>query len=194
MLEKEDSAIVFIDFGYFKKILDLFNINKFNIDLKKFAIALCKEQKLFCKKIYFYDAPPFKDNQKKLDKYNRFISLLKKRDIIIKEGRCQKILIDKNKRTYEFKQKGVDTHITMDLLTCAFEKKAKNFILITADTDFVPVIEKIKKLNINIILYCVKNKKRGLFLSNHLLDTCNYVGLIKKENINGEKYGNIKYV
>ncbi|MDD3245152.1 MAG: NYN domain-containing protein [Candidatus ainarchaeum sp.] len=191
MGEKQDSAIVFIDFGYLKKIFDLFKINKFNVDLKRFSIILCKEQKLFCKRIYLYDAPPFKDNKKKLDRYNSFISQLKKRGLIIKEGRCQKILIDKNKRKYEFKQKGVDTHITMDLLTCAFEKKANNFILITADTDFVPVIEKIKKLNINIILYCVKNKERHLFLSNHLLDACNYVGLIKKEKINGESHGNI---
>lgn len=106
---------------------------------------------------------------------------MKTRGVIVKEGRCQKILIDKFKQIYTYKQKGVDTHITMDLLTCAFEKKTNNFILITADTDFVPVIKNIK---IKVILYCLKNKNRKFFLSNHLLDACDFVGLIKKNILN----------
>jgi len=184
MIEKQDDVIVFIDNGYLKKVSARFKSqNVFNCDIKKFAINLAKEQKLFCKKIYFYDAPPFEDNKNKSKKYTEFISHLKNRNIIIREGRCQKILIDKARQIYTYKQKGVDTHITMDLLTCAFEKKANNFILITADTDFVPVIKKVREFKIKVILYCLKNKNRKFFLSNHLLDACDFVGLIKKEHL-----------
>ena len=183
MIQKTDDVIVFIDNGYLKKVSSRFKSqNIFKYDIKKFAINLSKEQNLFCKKIYFYDAPPFEDNKIKSKKYAEFISHLKTRNIIVREGRCQKILIDRAKKIYTYKQKGVDTHITMDLLTCAFEKKANNFILISADTDFVPVIEKIKEFNIKVILYCLKNKNRNFFLSNHLLDACDFVGLIKKEH------------
>jgi uncharacterized LabA/DUF88 family protein len=183
MTEKQDDVIVFIDNGYLKKVSARFKSqNVFNCDIKKFAINLSKEQKLFCKKIYFYDAPPFEDNKTKSKRYVEYTRNLKTRGIIVKEGRCQKILIDKARQIYTYKQKGVDAHITMDLLTCAFEKKANNFILITADTDFVPVIEKVKESKIKVILYCLKNKNRNFFLSNHLLDACNFVGLIKKEH------------
>lgn len=183
MIEKIDDVIVFIDNGYLKKVYDRFKSkNIFNCDIKKFSINLSKEQKLFCKKIYLYDAPPFVDNKIKSKKYSEYVHNLKTRGIIVREGRCQKILIDKIKQLYAYKQKGVDTYITMDLLTCAFEKKASNFILITADTDFVPVIEKIKAFKIKVILYCLKNKNRKFFLSNHLLNACDFVGLIKKEH------------
>lgn len=181
-MTKTDDVIVFIDNGYLKKVSKRFKSqNIFNYDIKKLAINLSKEQNLFCKKIYFYDAPPFKDKIKS-KKYTEHINQLKNRGIIVKEGRCQKILVDNIKQIYTYKQKGVDTHITIDLLTCAFEKRANNFILITADTDFVPVIEKIKEYKIKVILYCLKNKNRHFFLSNHLLEACDFVGLIKKEH------------
>lgn len=183
MIDKTDDVIVFIDNGYLKKVSARFKSqNVFCCDIKKFAINLAKEQKLFCKKIYFYDALPFEDNKFKSKKYSEYIHNLKTRGIIVREGRCQKILIDKIKQLYTYKQKGVDTHITMDLLTCAFEKKAAHFILISADTDFVPAIEKIKEFKIKVILYCLKNKNRNFFLSNHLLNACDFVGLIKKEH------------
>ncbi len=69
MIEKQDDVIVFIDNGYLKKVSARFKSqNVFNCDIKKFAINLAKEQKLFCKKIYFYDAPPFEDNKNKSKK------------------------------------------------------------------------------------------------------------------------------
>lgn len=92
MIEKQDDVFVFIDYGYLKKVISRFNYkNVFNYNIKKFAINLAKEQKLFCKKINFYYAPPFEDNKIKLKKYKNFINNLKTRNKIIREERCQKI-------------------------------------------------------------------------------------------------------
>jgi uncharacterized LabA/DUF88 family protein len=72
----------------------------------------------------------------------------------------------------------------MDLLINSFEKNAFNFIIITADTDFVPVIAEVKNKAIKVILYCLINKSRHFFLSNHLLSICDEVKIIKETNFN----------
>jgi uncharacterized LabA/DUF88 family protein len=172
---KNDNVIIFLDNAYLKKVSFFYGKkNHLDFDIKKFAILLAKENKLFCKKIYLYDAPPFGENIR-LEKYKAFLSYLKKRGIIVREGRCQKI-------GNEYHQKGVDTLITMDLLKCAFEHQSDNFIIITADTDFVPVIKEVKEKGIKIILYCLQNRNRKFFLSNHLLDICDQAKLIKEEH------------
>lgn len=43
-------------------------------------------------------------------------------------------------------------------------------------------LSKEQEYKIKVILYCLKNKNRHFFLSNHLLEACDFVGLIKKEH------------
>lgn len=74
--------------------------------------------------------------------------------------------------------------MTMDLLRTAEQRKTQSIILLTSDTDFVPIIEDIKRgHNIQVILAYFTDKKRksAFSLSNYLWKACSERVLIKKE-------------
>ncbi len=183
---KMEEAIVFIDAGYLSFISRFFGNGKhLKFKIEKFSENLAKQRSLNCKKIYYYTAPPYqspkpneKENKRKAN-YDKFIEKLRnvKPQIIIREGRCQK----DEKGLYH--QKGVDTILTMDLLKSAQSKEAKNFILLTADTDFVPVMAEIQKdhgINLILAYFTDKRRKSAFSLSNHLWDSCKNKILINK--------------
>ena len=183
-----DEAIVFIDAGYLSFISKFFGNGKhLKFKIEQFSDNLTKSKSLSCKKIYYYTAPPYqspkpteKENQRKAN-YDKFIEKIKIANppIIIREGRCQR----DEKGIYH--QKSVDTILTMDLLKSAQNKEAKNFILLTSDTDFVPIIAEIQKEHgIRLILayFTDKRRKSAFSLSNHLWNSCKDKILIKKEH------------
>ncbi len=183
-----EKTAIFIDNGYFKLILKKFNCK---LDLQKFSINLAKQNNLWCDKIFFYTAPPFQSAKPSVEErmkkggYDRFIAALKKIEgIIIREGRCQKI-------NNTFHQKGVDTLLTMDLVESSLIYK--NIIIITADTDFVPILKNLRKKGIKIILYYYTDKKRNsnFSMSNHLLDVCDKYILLSKKQFNKHVIQNI---
>ncbi|MFA5383006.1 MAG: NYN domain-containing protein [Candidatus Micrarchaeia archaeon] len=176
-----EKTAIFIDNGYLKLILKKFNCK---LRIQDFSINLAKENNLWCDKIFFYTAPPFQSakptEEERIRKasYDKFIITLKKIDkLIIREGRCQKI-------NDIFHQKGVDTLLTMDLFESFLEYK--NVIIITADTDFVPILENLRKKGMNVILYYYTDKKRNskFSMSNHLLDVCDKSILLNKKHFN----------
>ena len=180
------STIVFIDAGYLSFISKYFGKDKpLKYKIEKFATNLAKSKDFECKKIYFYTAPPYqsskptKEENKRKANYDKFINKLRntKPLIIIKEGRCQKI-----GNTYQ--QKGVDTLITLDLSRIPKKEGVNEIILLTSDTDFVPIIKDLKEDNINVILAYFTDKKRksALSLSNHLWKVCKNKILIQKEH------------
>lgn len=108
--------------------------------------------------------------------YLSFISKLKEVGIIVREGRCQKI-----DNTYQ--QKGVDTLLTIDLSRIPKREGILDVIVLTSDTDFVPIIKDLSEDGINVILAYFTDRKRrsGLSLSNHLWKVCKNKIKIKKE-------------
>ena len=179
------SCIIFIDGGYLSFISKYFGHGKpLKYKLEKFAINLAKSKGLNCEKIYFYTAPPYQSpkstelENKRKAKYDKFISKLKKvqPEIIVREGRCQKI-----DNTYQ--QKGVDTLMTMDLSRIPNKEGIKDLIVLTSDTDFVPIIKDLIEDGINVILaYFTDRKRKSAFsLSNYLWRACKKKILIKKE-------------
>ena len=86
-----------------------------------------------------------------------------------------------------YKQKGVDTFLTMDLMDMPLENpKIKTVILIASDSDFVPVIRRLKELGIDVILYTYfeRDRKSKFSTSNKLLSAVTkYIKLNKQENI-----------
>src|SRR3989338_3291089 len=141
---KMNKTILFIDSGYLSFISKHFGKGKpLKYKIEKFAKNICKEKNLDCDTIYFYIAPPYQspkpteEENKRRANYDKFILKLKQviPTIIIREGRCQK----GNKGEYQ--QKGVDTLLTMDLLKVAQKQDTKTIIIITSDTDFVPIIK-----------------------------------------------------
>ena len=179
------STIIFIDAGYLSFISKYFGKgNYLKYKVENFALNLAKSKNLKCEKIYFYTAPPYQSSKptlaenKRKANYDKFISKLKKANptIIVREGRCQKI-------DNVYQQKGVDTLITIDLSRIPKKENINEVILLSSDTDFVPIIKDLKEDKIEVILaYFTDRKRKSAFsLSNHLWKICKNTIKIKKE-------------
>ena len=185
-----EKVVVLIDVGFLSKVsYKLGEGHYFKYDLVKFAKKISGKQNLIFKHLFIYNAPPFqsqpptKKEKERKESYDTFISKLKKyEEITIREGRCQRLKIDGK---YKYKQKGVDTLLTMDLMDMPLEhSKIKEVILIASDSDFVPVIERLKKFGINVTLYTYfdRDRKSIFSTSNKLLGSVSkYVKLNKKD-------------
>ena len=182
----EDKTIFLIDGGYFSFISKFLGKGKhLKFKIENFAKNFSKRIGLKCDEIYFYTAPPYQspkptneENNRKAN-YDKFIRLLKGVEfprIIVREGRCQKIKND-------FSQKGVDTLITMDLLKTSLNNSIKTIILLSADTDFAPIVEDIKnKKNLILAYFTDKRRKSAFTLSNHLWNVFRKKVMIKLED------------
>ncbi|MBL7147760.1 MAG: NYN domain-containing protein [Nanoarchaeota archaeon] len=185
-----DDTIVFIDAGFLSKLSKHFGNGKYLIyDLVEFSRNLSKKQNLSCKKIFYYTASPFlspkpsfEEIKKKKD-YDTFTSAMKKySDFIIREGRCQRLKIN-NK--FKYSQKGVDALMVMDLMDIVIDyPQIKKIILIATDSDFVPVIKKLKERKISTILYTYyeKGRKAIFSTSNQLIQSVNKYVLLTKND------------
>ena len=187
-----EETLVLIDEGLLDKVVKFFGEDKrLKFDKFDFAKRIAKKQGLFCKHLFYYTCPPFQsaNSTEKEDKmregYDKFINALSKnKDMTIREGRCQRIL-NKNSE-FEYRQKGVDTLLTIDLGHIKDDfPEIKKIILVSSDTDFCPAIKDIKKRDrIEVILYTYFDRKRKskFSLSNELIDCCsNYFKLTKED-------------
>lgn len=179
-------TIVLIDAQYLSLISKEFGGGRpIQFDINQLAYTLAKSEGLWCTGVRFYTAPPFQDSppsdddKLRMAKYDKFVSKLRAiSGFVVKEGRCQKV-------DGRFKQKGVDTHVILDLSDIASEKKVKDIVLLACDTDFAPVIEHIrKKHSTKVILYYYSDFKRGskFSMSNHLSKVCDKCVLLSKEH------------
>ena len=125
----------------------------------------------------------FIDFQVNINSHLSTIQKLKQHpEITIREGRCQRLKIDGK---YRYKQKGVDTLLTMDLMDLPLEHpKIKEVILIASDSDFVPVIQRLKKFGIKVTLYTYfeRDRKSIFSTSNKLLGSVSKYVKLKKED------------
>ena len=117
------------------------------------------------------------------ERYDKFIKKLQKnKEVIIREGRCQRLKID---GLFIYKQKAVDSLMIMDLMRIPIDcPNIKKIIILASDSDFVPIIKYLRELNVEIILYTNYSKKResNLSRSNELLKVVNrYVELTKRD-------------
>ena len=78
----------------------------------------------------------------------------------------------------------MDTLLTIDLSRIPKKENIKEVIVLTSDTDFVPIINDLSEDGINVILAYFTDKKRksGLSLSNHLWKACKDKIKIRKEH------------
>jgi uncharacterized LabA/DUF88 family protein len=181
-----NKAIVFFDGKYLQLIGHYFKGQSDNLryDLNQLAITLSKQQSLWCKKVLYYTAPPFQSDEptenetRRRSEYDRFKNKLDKiPNFVVREGRCQKI-------GRKYCQKGVDTLVTMDLLSEAAANRGLTFILVACDTDFVPILKEIKeKFGIRVVLYYFTDRVRSskFSMSNHILTACNTSVLMTKD-------------
>jgi uncharacterized LabA/DUF88 family protein len=187
--ESLSETLVFIDEGFLTKLSKYFGNGKYlKFDKYSFSKNLCKKQKLKCKKIYYYTAPPFQgepptaEEENKKDGYDRFIRKLKEKNIIVKEGRCQRIKCDGN---FIYQQKSVDILMAIDLTNIPIRfPEIKKIILVSSDSDFVPVINNLEENKVETILYTFYEKKRHtpFSVSNHLIKSVYKYKLLTKED------------
>ena len=176
---------VFIDGGYLSLISKHFGKGKyFALDLNQFAITLSKSQGLWCEGVFYYTAPPYQSNtpttneREKKAKYDKWVSRIRRiKNFNVREGRCQKT-------NDGFNQKGVDTLLTMDLFDICNNTKINTIIIVICDTDFVPILEKLKEQGVEIILFYFSDyiRKSKFSMSNHLLTVCNRHILLELEH------------
>ena len=190
-----EKVLVLIDAGFLSKVSrELGEGHYFKYDILKFSKNLCGKFGSVFQHLFFYNAPPYQStnpnpNQKKRkEDYDSFTSKLSRNDCVtIREGRCQRI---KNNGEYIYKQKGVDTWLIMDLMKIPIEyPKIKQIILIASDSDFVPVIDELRKLGIEVILYTYFDRVRdsNFSRSNELIKAVNRYVKLKKSDFEGCK-------
>jgi len=173
-----ENTLIFVDDGFFGLVKK--HLQKKDGKSKKYLQTfrnICKKENLNLKHLFIYTCPPYqspKPTQNEgflMSKYQNMMRMLKKKNwITIREGRCQKIINSDGKA--EYSQKGVDALIILDMYD--FKEhypEIKKIILIASDSDFAPVIERMKTKGIEIILYTYFERKRNsrFSTSNHLL-------------------------
>jgi len=187
-----------VDAGFLSKVSrELGDGHYFKYDLLKFSKDLCGKFGSIFYHLFFYNAPPYQSTnpnpsqKKRKEDYDSFTSKLGRNDCVtIREGRCQRV---KNNGKYIYKQKGVDTLLTMDLIEIPIEfPKIKQVILIASDSDFVPVIQRLRKRGIQVILYTYFDRVRNsnFSRSNELIKSVNKYLKLKKSDFEDCKLSN----
>ncbi len=173
-----EECFVFVDNGFLKLVKKEFEKQsgkklKF---FKTFRNILQKEN-LKRNKIFIYDAPPYQSTKptpfenKLKQNYDTFTMMAKsKKWISFREGSCVKIKLSDG--SLRFSQKGVDALMIMDMYECLMDfPNVKKMILFASDSDFVPIVQKMKENGREVILYTYFDRIRNskFSTSNQLL-------------------------
>lgn len=193
-----DKAGVFIDQGYFSRILECFGFQqtsklpngtakfKNEVDYVAFSEELCKMNNSERFRTYIYDALPYQSNPPNIWEKSHFSEKQKFKtyldscpSFITRYGACMKL---PNKNCYmghqgnvpcvHIGQKGVDVRFSIDLVSLATDKRIDKAVLITGDSDFVPAINYAREENMKIILYYLISKPSRIFVNNGLIYAC----------------------
>lgn len=168
---KLERVMIFIDGSNFYHGLKENNIRT-NINFQKFCDKLCGEKRLI--QTHYYNVPLIQSiDPKNYQSQQRFFNMLRKTpyltlhlgrfakrnqkfkcpnpscgenlsEIVIK---CPKCLKEENFKLPPFYvEKGIDVNIATDMLSNAFDNTYDTAILVSADGDFVPVVNEVKRL------------------------------------------------
>lgn len=195
-----EETLVFIDDGFLAKLSKHFGSGKYvKFDRIKFSEKLSEKEGMKCVHIFYYTAPPYqnpkssKEESVRYRNYEKFVKKISKNELItVREGRCQRLKISGK---FVYKQKAVDSLIVIDLMSVPIDyPNVKKIILIASDSDFVPVIENLRKRNIKIILYTYyeKGRKATFSTSNELIKSVYKYVLLDKEDFDSCPISNSK--
>lgn len=172
-------AVVFIDNGYFSKILKN-HFGEPDIDYLLFSQNICGTD---CERLrtYVYDCmpyqskPPTPDESKRYSKMDSFVYSIKRLPRFeFRQGSLQKIWVDKK---FTFKQKMVDTLMSIDLVKLSATKQIQDAILVAGDHDFVPAVKVARDAGVLVKLYYKQP------VHDELLDNCDEYIEISKDLI-----------
>ena len=181
-----ENTYVFLDAGYLSKIAEHFYPEGYpKYCVKQFANTLAKSKGLWCKEMFFYlgesyqsQSHPSEEDVIRRTNQKGFVKALSRiPGVTVRQGRCQKDNVGK------YHQKGVDTWLTMDLLSLENCDDIKKIIVLICDTDFVPILEKLrneKNVHVTIAYYSDFQRGSDFSMSNHLWNVADDKILIDK--------------
>jgi len=144
-----ERAAVFIDGGYLDKVL--YNLGRLRPDYLRFSDKVCRGTERF--RTYYYHCmphqsnPPTEDERGRYASMDRFVhSLRRLTRFEVALGRLQRIDGD-------YRQKGIDTLLSIDLVELAATGQIAKAILVTGDSDFVPAIKRAKAKGVIVDLF-----------------------------------------
>ncbi len=190
-----DKVGVFVDGGFFSVLTKYIFPNEDGtprkIDTHIFSELLCEDNKGELLRTYFYHCSPYQsqyptDEEKKMKRgYDSWMYALKQlKQTQIREGRLKKTFDEQGKPDYI--QKGVDVLLAIDMLKLALKGALQKIILISSDSDFVPVVRALRDEGISVILYYYKPEiemrgEKGSCFSQDLYDECDERKLLLKD-------------
>ena len=142
---------------------------KFKISYEKFLSILRKDRNVI--RVYYYSGIKFPSQ-----KEGRFMKMLREFEVEIKTKllkiryvRCKSC----GEETQTYVEKGIDASLSTDLLWHAFQRSYDIGIVVSADADFIPPIERVRDLGRRIELWAFKHAL-GKELKNKV-DKVNYI-------------------
>jgi uncharacterized LabA/DUF88 family protein len=153
-----DKACVLIDGGYVNKMLKT-HYPRYSINYLALSEELCGGCGRY--RTYYYMAPPYQsptatpEEKIRKAKFDKFIEELKLHPRFVPRlGMLQRT----NDPTHPFRQKGVDVLLSIDLTELSTSKAVQKAIILSADSDFAPAIERAKEKFMIITLASFKQQ------------------------------------
>jgi uncharacterized LabA/DUF88 family protein len=151
-----EKAAVFIDGGFFGKVIEDFGFPK--VDYALFSDNVCGDTRRH--RSYYYDCLPYRSEPptaEEQERYSRKQSFLDKLQMLPRfEVRLGRIARRWNGGV-GFQQKGVDVLFAVDIVHMCLSKRIERAILVTGDSDFVPAVVAAKDTDAIIELYYYKS-------------------------------------
>ncbi len=148
---KNERVMIFIDGNNLYHSLKHV-IGRTNLEFEKFSSRLSGDRHLI--RTYYYNAPLNRedDDEKHRQQQSFFDSLDSVPYLTKRFGRLEKRVVRHTMpdgtfvSTPTYVEKGVDTHIVIDMLTFAFKDTYDTAIIVSGDEDFVTAVERVKEL------------------------------------------------
>lgn len=178
-----DRTILYLDEGYIFCMKKKLMTQGKTLNVVDLANGIARSQGLWCARAYYYTAPPFMSappteyELRMAEQYRNFKGRLCRTapHFVVREGRLQRTASG-------FKQKGVDTLVTIDLLEEPFEEEGvATIILVTGDSDFIPAIEKLRSRGMKVLMACFEPDNNSLSISKYLVDACDRLLVLKEK-------------
>jgi len=149
---------VFIDGGYFQKVLEK-DFNSPKIDFATIGPCLAQDFEPLLRTYYYnctpYQSPKPTDRERQLVRNaDRFYYALRKLPSLeVRLGRLAFRGISSETSEPIFEQKRVDVQLAVDLLTLAFSRQIATAVVVAGDSDFIPAFEAAKNQAVRIVLF-----------------------------------------
>ena len=171
---KKDKCIVLIDGGnFYHKLKDLKLHNLLKFDFSEFAKMLAHDQAIVQATYYVgkVRTDGTKKAQRMFNNQRKLLAHLKRQSFNYSLGYLMKA-------DGEYREKGVDVNIAVDMLVAVYENICDRIILVSSDTDLLPVINKAREKKMKVEYIGFSHKP-----SLAMIARCTESRLLKKEDL-----------